>query len=165
MRTLKPPNEPLATLNARIPTLDGVTIECLLNLNISHELESASIAIPIQESSNVKSCIFLPILKQDVPDLNDFNVIVWAYLLVDSIRNSLILPKDLKLEPRQMEYMIIYALISFREKLCSQLTNEVTKKSLNEALIQKIRSIYWIIRALLSKNLRLSTPEPVRIIV
>lgn len=164
IKSAQAPNQPLAQLNARVPTLDGTTIECLLDLNIPHELEtkSTAMAIPIEDDYfDVKSCIFLPIFEAINPDLTTFNVNVWAYVLVEGIKSSSIMPRDVNLKPRQVEYIMIYFLISFMEKLCSQRTNKVLKSSANDTLVMKIRSVYWLIRALMIKNVGLLTPEPV----
>merc|ERR1719197_1675422 len=93
--------------------------------------------------------VYLPVFEQLVPAQDDFNVAVWAYLLVHGFRYSSLFPRDLEgteATPRVIEYAVLNFLTSLLEKLCLMRTSPVvTEEDRQEDLVKRIRSIYWLL--------------------
>jgi len=166
----------LASLDPRTPELDHCTIDSLLALGMPHKLEAKGaiqFAVPIQDedtyysgeitADTTKSLVFLPIFEEKVPDLNQFDVAVWAYVLTEGVKNSCLVPRNVKMKPRQVEYAVLKLLASFMKTLCDQRKTPVDPKSADakDSLVKKIRSVYWLIRAVMFKNVGIMTPEPI----
>jgi len=160
----------LAIMNPRTSLLDAVTLEAIGSLEIQHGMscrEGLQIAYPISQRWDIASFLALPIFKKKRVDFNDFHVGIWPHILKYGVGNLVMIPRDHKFKPRELEFKLIEVLLFILEQLCAKRSSPVDPNSadVEDVLVRQIRSVWWLVYSVMNMNVGLLTPEPLSVVM
>ena len=161
----------LAIQNPRLGLLDSSSIQALSSLEVDHDMKQRDgipIMVPFKQGySETVSFLALPVFKEKRPDFKKFHVGIWGHLLKHGIKNLMVIPRDHKFAPRELEFKLIEMLLFILELLCSNRSSPVVPDTpdADDVLVCHIRSVWWLIYSVMFMNVGLTTAEPLSVVM
>jgi len=161
----------IAIQNPRLGLLDSSSVQALSCLGVHHDMEQRDgfpIMLPFKQGySETLSFLALPVFKEKRPDFKKFHVGIWGHLLKHGIKNLIVIPRDYKFAPRELEFKLIEMLLFILELLCSNRSSPVVPDTpdVDDVLVCHIRSVWWLIYSVMNMNVGLTTAEPLSVVM